>query len=69
MPATVGDWLESLQLSDHLTSFQAKGYHSIKQLKNVWELELNSVSLYGLICNAMEMHVMRVIQCHSIHGN
>ena len=47
-PSSVEQWLQSLHLSDYLDTFHANNFTSMDRIRNIWELELNSVSLLSL---------------------
>lgn len=40
---TVDQWLESLKLSQYLKSFRTNGYSEMSRVRNLWEVELNTV--------------------------
>lgn len=40
---TVSEWLESLKLTEYRQSFQSNGYSEMSRVRNLWEVELNTV--------------------------
>ena len=44
VPKSVQAWLESLRLSEYLDTFHVNNFTSMDRVRNIWELELNSVS-------------------------
>ena len=40
---TVDQWLESLKLSQYRQSFRLNGYSEMSRVRNLWEVELNTV--------------------------
>jgi hypothetical protein len=52
-PNTVEEWLNALRLDEYLDLFHQRGYDTMDRIKQMWELELESVScalLYAAIC-------------------
>lgn len=43
-PETVEEWLNTLHLHDYLDLFHEKGYDTMDRIKQMWELDLESVS-------------------------
>ena len=43
-PKTVEEWLKALHLDEYLELFRQKGYGTMDRIKQMWELELESVS-------------------------
>ena len=43
-PRTVEEWLNALHLDEYLDLFHKKGYDTMDRIKQMWELELESVS-------------------------
>ena len=43
-PNTVEEWLNVLHLDEYLDLFHQKGYDTMDRIKQMWELELESVS-------------------------
>jgi hypothetical protein len=43
-PSTVEEWLNALHLDEYLDLFHQKGYDTMDRIKQMWELELESVS-------------------------
>jgi hypothetical protein len=40
---TVDEWLESLKLAEYRNSFRTNGYNEMSRVRNLWEVELNTV--------------------------
>ena len=40
---SVDQWLESLKLTQYRQSFQSNGYSEMSRIRNLWEVELNTV--------------------------
>ena len=40
---SVDQWLESLKLTQYRQSFQSNGYSEMSRVRNLWEVELNTV--------------------------
>ena len=61
MPLSVEDWLHSLRLADYRHIFYANNYNTMDRVRNIWELELNSVSKVYIkltvILNLVELHL------------
>ena len=45
-PKTVEEWLNELHLGEYLDLFHHKGYNSMDRIKQMWELEMESVNIY-----------------------
>lgn len=43
-PASVAEWLDSIELGDYTKSFLINGYTSMDLVKKIWEIELINVS-------------------------
>jgi len=43
MPSSVGEWLESLQLSSYRDALILHDFSTMERVRNIWELELNPV--------------------------
>ncbi len=44
MPDSVEDWLHSLRLAEYLDIFKSNHFTTMDRVRNIWELELNTVS-------------------------
>ncbi len=53
-PGSVEEWLQSLRLSEYLDTFLSHNYNTMDRVRNIWELELNSVS------ESMEIHMQNL---------
>jgi len=40
---TVDQWLQSLKLNEYKHSFKSNGYSEMSRVRNLWEVELNTV--------------------------
>ena len=67
MPLSVEDWLHSLRLADYRHIFYANNYNTMDRVRNIWELELNSVSIVQikLTVNLVELLHLNVIYVDS----
>jgi len=45
-PVSVAKWLESLRLCGYLETFLVNNFTTMDRVRNIWELELNSVRVY-----------------------
>ncbi len=52
-PGSVEEWLQSLRLSEYLDTFLSHNYNTMDRVRNIWELELNSVS------ESIEIHMQK----------
>lgn len=43
-PASVAEWLDSLELGDYIKPFLINGYTSMDLVKKIWDIELINVS-------------------------
>jgi len=43
-PASVSDWLSSLDLTQYIDNFYSQNYINMSRIQQIWEVELSSVS-------------------------
>jgi hypothetical protein len=78
-PNTVEEWLNALRLDEYLDLFHKRGYDTMDRIKQMWELELESVScalLYAAICQWLYVSglprpqalIKKFHACHYIEG-